>query len=135
MSRSLTASDRASLVKLASSLPSGSAERKAILAGLSKTQGKVAGASPFLAPLHRFLESLGDLHGKDAVLWYSRVSPKEGIILDGHLSGIFFGDPEMEAELEESKSQVEKFFGCKFHLDLSSFENGYAYLRQASTCK
>jgi hypothetical protein len=34
MSRTLTAQDRASLIKLASSLPSGSPERKAILAGL-----------------------------------------------------------------------------------------------------
>ena len=34
MSRSLTASDRSSLIRLASSLPVGSAERKAILAGL-----------------------------------------------------------------------------------------------------
>ena len=37
MSRSLTASDRASLVRLASSLPSGSPEKKAILASLGKT--------------------------------------------------------------------------------------------------
>ena len=34
MSRSLTASDRSNLIRLASSLPVGSAERKAILAGL-----------------------------------------------------------------------------------------------------
>ena len=34
MSRSLTAQDRANLIRLASSLPAGSAERKAILAGL-----------------------------------------------------------------------------------------------------
>ena len=134
MSRNLTAQDRASLIRLASSLPANSPERKAVLAGLSKTQGKVAGSSPFLAPLHRFLESLGDLHGKGAVVWFSKVSPQGGILLEGHLSEIF-GGSEMKAELEESKSQVEKFFGCKFHLDLSSFENGYAYLRQASTCK
>ena len=37
MSRTLTAQDRSSLIRLASSLPSGSPERKAILAGLSKT--------------------------------------------------------------------------------------------------
>lgn len=36
MSRSLTAQDRSSLIRLASSLPKGSPERKAILAGLSK---------------------------------------------------------------------------------------------------
>lgn len=38
MSRPLTASDRASLIRLASSLPAGSAERKAILAGLGQTK-------------------------------------------------------------------------------------------------
>jgi hypothetical protein len=37
MSRTLTAQDRASLIRRASSLPAGSAERKAILAGLGKT--------------------------------------------------------------------------------------------------
>ena len=37
MSRPLTASDRSALIKRASSLPAGSAERKAILAGLSKS--------------------------------------------------------------------------------------------------
>lgn len=36
MSRSLSATDRSSLIRLASSLPAGSAERKAILAGLTK---------------------------------------------------------------------------------------------------
>lgn len=39
MSRTLTASDRASLVKLASSLPAGSPEKKAILASLGKSAG------------------------------------------------------------------------------------------------
>lgn len=37
MSRTLTASDRSSLIKQASSLPVGSTERKAILASLDKT--------------------------------------------------------------------------------------------------
>jgi hypothetical protein len=36
MSRNLTAQDRSSLIRLASTLPAGSAERKAILAGLGK---------------------------------------------------------------------------------------------------
>ena len=36
MSRSLTAADRSALIRLASTLPAGSEERKAILAGLSK---------------------------------------------------------------------------------------------------
>jgi hypothetical protein len=39
MSRTLTAQDRASLIKLASDLPKGSPERKAILAGLAKVAG------------------------------------------------------------------------------------------------
>jgi len=37
MSRTLTAADRSALIRLASTLPAGSAERKAILAGLSKS--------------------------------------------------------------------------------------------------
>jgi hypothetical protein len=50
MSRNLSASDRASLVRLASSLPAGSAQRKAILAGLGKTDrtSKTASTSPVL---------------------------------------------------------------------------------------
>jgi hypothetical protein len=36
MSRTLTASDKSALIRLASSLPAGSAERKAVLAGLKK---------------------------------------------------------------------------------------------------
>ena len=39
MSRTLTAQDRSSLIRLASSLERGSPERKAILAGLSKVSG------------------------------------------------------------------------------------------------
>ena len=38
MSRNLTAQDRSSLIRLASTLPVGSAERKAILAGLAQTK-------------------------------------------------------------------------------------------------
>jgi len=37
MSRKLTASDRKALIKMASTLPVGSGERRAILAGLNKT--------------------------------------------------------------------------------------------------
>lgn len=40
MPRTLTAADRSLLIKLASSMPVGSPERKAILKGLSKTAGK-----------------------------------------------------------------------------------------------
>jgi len=40
MSRTLTAQDRSSLIRLASDLPKGSPERKAILAGLAKVAGQ-----------------------------------------------------------------------------------------------
>lgn len=40
MPRSLTAQDRSSLIRLASALPKGSPERKAILAGLSKVSAE-----------------------------------------------------------------------------------------------
>ena len=43
MSRSLTAQDRSALIRLASSLPPGSAERKAILAGLSQVSVQASG--------------------------------------------------------------------------------------------
>ena len=49
MARTLTASDRRSLIRLASTLPAGSPERKAILNGLSKTKvssRKTAGEHP-----------------------------------------------------------------------------------------
>jgi hypothetical protein len=45
MPRPLTAQDRSSLIKLASSLPPGSAERKAILAGLKSVNHKEASQS------------------------------------------------------------------------------------------
>ena len=41
MARTLTASDRRSLIRLASTLPAGSEERRAILAGLSKVASKL----------------------------------------------------------------------------------------------
>jgi len=40
MSRTLTAADRSALIRLASTLPAGSAERRAILAGLSKSAAR-----------------------------------------------------------------------------------------------
>ena len=45
-SRNVTASDRSALIKLASSLPSGSPERKAILAGLEGSSNKKASGVP-----------------------------------------------------------------------------------------
>jgi hypothetical protein len=45
MSRRLTASDRSALIRLASTLPVGSSERRAILAGLAGTQSHTASLS------------------------------------------------------------------------------------------
>jgi hypothetical protein len=50
MSRSLTASDRSSLIRLASSLPAGSAERKAILAGLAGMKASPKTAKVYVSP-------------------------------------------------------------------------------------
>ncbi len=41
MARTLTAADRSALIRLASTIPAGSKERKAILKGLSKSSGVV----------------------------------------------------------------------------------------------
>lgn len=57
MSRSLTASDRPSLIRLASSMPAGSPERKAILAGLSKSAGDVRATLSFV-PRHGLMLTL-----------------------------------------------------------------------------
>ena len=51
MPRTLTAQDRARITKLASSMPAGSPERKAILAGLSKSAGDVRATLSFV-PRH-----------------------------------------------------------------------------------
>ena len=44
MPRNLTASDRSALIRLASTMPAGSPERKAILAGLTKKKAARSGA-------------------------------------------------------------------------------------------
>jgi hypothetical protein len=53
MPRTLTASDRRSLIRLASTLPAGSPERKAILAGLKKAGRKVS--------IHEYTPKRGDV--------------------------------------------------------------------------
>ena len=56
MSRPLTAADRSALIKLASTLPKGSPERKTILAGLSKIEKAVQHSR--LMALKRDLEKI-----------------------------------------------------------------------------
>ena len=68
MSRNLTAQDRSSLVKLASSLPKGSPERKAILAGLGKV-----GSSVMLPPQFEHMKvhpTLKKILEQTADSWY-----------------------------------------------------------------
>lgn len=57
MSRTLTAQDRSSLIRLASSLPSGSPERKAILAALSRVSSSQG-----------LFEALGELEDLDMMV-------------------------------------------------------------------
>ena len=52
MSRTLTASDRSALIRLASTLPAGSPEKKAILAGLSKSAGLASERKAARTPAH-----------------------------------------------------------------------------------
>lgn len=63
MSRTFTARDRSALIRLASSLPKGSGERRAILAGLKKTSGDnpcVAEGGPMSDDLDAFQEKISD---------------------------------------------------------------------------
>ena len=55
MARTLTASDRKSLIRLASTLPKGSPERKAILAGLSKSANPKVVANDVFKALQKSL--------------------------------------------------------------------------------
>ena len=67
MSRTLSASDRASLIRLASSLPVGDAKRKAILAGLSKA------ATEFNVPGKHILDN-AQVYGSARVFGSATVS-------------------------------------------------------------
>ena len=59
MARNLTASDRKTLIKLASTLPKGSPERKAVLAGLGRMASTRTAASETIKP--RFKVALTDI--------------------------------------------------------------------------
>lgn len=62
MSRPLTASDRSALIRLASTLPKGSPERKAILKGLSKQANRPEGwARAYLQWFDGVVDYIGDV--------------------------------------------------------------------------
>jgi len=56
MTRTLTAADRSALIRLASALPAGSAERRAILSGLQGSATKTAGDPNTEAEWQEFLD-------------------------------------------------------------------------------
>jgi len=81
----LTASDRSSLIKLASSLEKGSEERKAILSGLKRVSGRDAQWSTYGVEEHRrvkirVLKDVRDPYGDRPIIF------KKGEIIDGEVS-------------------------------------------------
>ena len=102
MARTLTASDRKRLIKLASTLPKGSPERKAILAGLATRSKK---ASMSLADLKiELLEELDTF--RDGEIAEGRTIAVEAP--DGHVYGVYNTDgmtrKEVEAEINAARS-------------------------------
>jgi len=73
MSRTLTAQDRSSLIRLASSLPSGSPERKAILAGLAK----VSELGESRSPRGAILAGVRDIQRKNFLQYLAQQGGKE----------------------------------------------------------
>ena len=90
MSRNLTSSDRSALIKRASSLPAGSAERKAILAGLSKT------GSPVDAAAARAVQAIAEKYATflkgEAVLTRNGDQPYYWTIYNSPIYEVLYGD-------------------------------------------
>ena len=102
MPRSLTAADRSALIRLASTLPAGSEERKAILKGLVKTAG------------HEWE------YDRDADFWYLYDNRGNQIGGVGNDNGRYlpYGDPDEDwpigrgsRDLEDAKYEVEEYLG------------------------
>ena len=88
MPRTLTASDRSSLIRLASTLEKGSEERRAILAGLKKSAGK-AGAfkvGDLVRYTGKFLRNTGMQSG----------APIDGKVVEVYSKGYFAGHPVVQ---------------------------------------
>lgn len=90
MSRTLTASDRSSLIRRASSLPAGSAERKAILDGLSKT------GSPVDTAAARAVQAIAEKYATflkgEAVLTRDGDQPYYWTIYNSPIYKVLYGD-------------------------------------------
>lgn len=65
MSRSITSSDRAALIRLASELPKGSPEREAILAGLKEASRDINFIEDFNTLSDRFLRRVAEIVAKE----------------------------------------------------------------------
>jgi hypothetical protein len=145
MSRPLTASDRSALIRLASTLPVGSSERRAILAGLGGASGssKVAGASPFIRPAIQHLLSIEDGFGDvsdptDAPYAHLVKTVAMNLTLSvkrrGGIEVRSYINPDAGIRVEDMakvKGHLERFFGCKFQMALSN-DNRFAYYRQST---
>lgn len=92
MSRSLSASDRSSLMRLASTLPVGSPERKAILASLSKT------GSPVDAAAARAVQAIAEKYATflkgEAVLTRDGDRPYYWTIYNSPIYKVLYGDDD-----------------------------------------
>jgi len=116
MPRHLTASDRKSLIRLASSLPQGSSQRRAILAGLKKTSAEEWTGSD----RDRVKVSLEPY--RMPPIWEGEVTIAEAKKMDEHLGNlhqmaenrqldrVLSIDEEIEA-LKREKAELEREFG------------------------
>lgn len=115
MTRKLTASDRKSLIRLASSLPKGSPKRRAILAGLQKTSASVwAGRDSDRVVV--------ELDTRRESIWKGKATVAEAKKMDQYLSALHQMaeendlarlsdiDDEIKYLLEE-KNQIGKKYG------------------------
>lgn len=117
MSHNLTASDRASLIKLASSLPAGSPEKKAILAGLTKIpydHSLVAyGAAPPKGALKAWLNH-GDIGGIDRShvgkkIWQGTISASQAEEMTKGLEAMSeYADIDFDQKLEEIEERIRE---------------------------
>ena len=117
MSRNLTASDRTSLIKLASSLPAGSPERKAILAGLTKISYDQSLVKYRVVPPKGALKAWldhGDIGGVDRShvgkkIWQGTVSASQveeftkGLQIMGE-----YADADFDQQLEDIEERIRE---------------------------
>ena len=112
MSRTLTAADRRALIRLASTMPAGSEERRAILAGLSSS---VRAASRFVHAGVTFVESKSPLD-------YHGVSPRRIALCDSSVT-----EPSEDAHFKDLDPCVVAF------LDFSPYGGDSIFIHYMNT--